>query len=190
MSKQAVAENAEEVASQTSEENGAQDDDLDTLLAEYDNGVKGESKPAEKVETDDDPVRIWAERKMAEDQQAEAESIKSEAVKSVKEGFDYDLSDKLVWGFISQAANSDQRIVKAFESRKENPAAWKKAVQTLQKELKEELSLDASATADRQSVEAAIRGASKDTSSQEGPDLGKMSPGDFEAYKRGLLRGK
>lgn len=188
MTEQTVAK-PDEAAEQASDETGAQDD-LDSLLAEYDNSV--ETKPKEEVKSesqaDNDPLRLWAERKMAEEADLEQKATRDEVTKAVKDGIDVTVDERLVWGFISQAAQSDERLVKAFEGRKQNPAAWNKVVKTLQTDLKTALSIDPSATADRESVEAAIRGASNKAAPNDEPNLGTMSNSDFETYKRGLLR--
>lgn len=187
MTEQTVAK-PDEAAQQASDENGAQDD-LDSLLAEYDNSV--ETKPKAEVKSEsqpDDPVRLYVERKMAEDADLEQKANREEVLKTVKDGMDIAIDDRFIWGFISTAAAEDPRLEKAFLGRKQNPAAWNKVVKTLQADMKSALSIDPGATADRQSVEAAIRGASNKAAPNDEPNLGTMSNADFETYKRGLLR--
>ena len=154
--KQAVVEQPKVEATPSPEVSSAPDD-LDTLLKEFETGTKPK---VESPKTDDDPLRQWAMQKMSEEQRTLETKDEKEAISFVK-GTAND-PDWAVWGFMNDMARNDPRIANAWSKRHENPSAWKSAQKILQKAYQTEVSnrVDPQATQDRETVVAAVRGAS------------------------------
>lgn len=177
--KQAVTETNAETPSV--EEEGAQDN-LETLLQDYEEEVKGEEK-----ETDSDissVVKYIEEERQRKEQETVQADIKT-AVDTVKENLEGDLPDWMIEGALQHKAANDARIRNAWVKRGENPKGWNSVLKALAKDISSELT-DKQSTETRNEVVAAVKGASQKTTEPEVPDLGKMSDQDFEMWKRGL----
>lgn len=140
-------------------------DELDTLLAQYDEGtepVKTETKPSGEPPRDKRIDALLAR---------EAESDLSAAVDTIMDDIEIQLPRSMIKGYLYSRESEDPRIGKAFDERFTNPAGWKKVLSGLAKEASNEFKglPDKSLTNDRDVVEAAVRSAS--TSSNEAREV-------------------
>lgn len=202
-----VATEADTESTKTSgEAGGAQtDDDLDSLLAEWDEDQKkaAEQSPSgEQTETGKtgatelpsdvrevvDYVKEQREREITERTNQDVAA----AAEKLREGWDDAPPAALLEGEIWKSAGKDQRFLAAFQQRHQQPDKWDRILKAKQRELQAMLAgtPDQEATADRQAVASAVRSASKAPTGSEGPsadDISKMSDKEFEQYKRSLL---
>jgi len=146
------------------EENGAQDE-LDTLLAQYDEGTEVPEK-TEKPSGEPTPdTRIDA--LLAREKKGDINS----AVDTIMGDLDIQVPKSMIKGYLYSRESEDPRIGKAFDKRFQDPAGWKRVLSGLAKEASSEFKdlPDKSLTNDRDVVEAAVRGAS--TTSKESKEV-------------------
>jgi hypothetical protein len=192
---QAVVDETKGAAQPAPAETSARtDDDLDTLLNEFD-----AAKPAATSTAQPEPRVEAAPDKVANDTVLkEAEFIRSErfkrdigeTVKEVRGDLPADLyDDQLVQAWIDSRAMSDPRLGRAWAERYENPQAFARVKTALGKEFAKKYGRfpDKQATEDRDAVTAAVRGASTRAPEGKAPDYARMTPAEFQAEKDRLL---
>lgn len=193
MTEQAVVEQTEEQSQTASEEAGAQDMDLDTLLKEFEvepPETKADEEP--KLSPDDvrEAVRFARESRERSAREATDKAI-SEAVKVAKDeltDLPVELSDRAVRGLLEAYAGENPKFTQAFVNRHKNPDAWNKALRVVAKDFRNDFSpVDRNATDDREAIASAVRAASTPAQrSEETPDWGRMSDAEFNRRKRDL----
>lgn len=177
-------------------------DDLEKLLAEYDgNETKSiESKDDDKSDKDSNnneqkpaPFELSAavqallerdRKRDREEQQRQFEVDMKETVKAVRGDLSADVaSDRLVRAWIDGMAEENPRLANAWVNRKKDPKAFNRIVEGLAREFAKEFSKrpDPNVTEDRESVSAAVRGASTKTPEDKPKNYGSMSDNDFAA---------
>lgn len=177
-------------------------EDLDALLAQYDESVKpadAAAQPAaanpasEQTQENDLTARIRSlvehqERQRQLDEANEAkrqsEAIKQavdDAAKVVRGDLPDDVaSDRLARAWLKDAADNDPRIQAAFKDREKNPEGWNKILTSLSREFAKEMKRpDQAATEDREAVTAAVRGASSNAPAVKEPDVAHASDSDL-----------
>lgn len=171
-------------------------DSLDAALAEFEASNKIEPEKPASAPADVDPKALDDIRRdiatIKEDNaRRQTDGDVADAVKSLQGGLeDLNLLDKAVNIRLHGYASTDERFLKAFQTRQDNPAAWKRVLDNVSKEIREEFELrpDANLTADREAVGAAVRNAST-TSPESGvnnKELSAMTDAEFEAHKKAL----
>lgn len=188
MSEQAVANESNVGLNAPAEESGAQDD-LDALLAEYDNANKPVEEP--KPQTDIKELVSYVQQEREEKVQAQLKEDVNGAVSTVKESLPdlpVKLSDRVVRGFLEGLASEDKRFTQAFENRHSNPKGWNSVLKSAAKELAKEFDVDPEATSSRESVVSAVKSAST-KQVQESPELSagtvkNMSDAEFNKTLR------
>ena len=153
-------------------------DDLDTLLNEYDEGTT----TAQPAATNDlSKVTAYVERKEREEIAAQTEKDISGAVGVLKGSVD-SLPERLLRGAIHDKAAEDDRFLNAYENRHKNPQGWNKVLGALGEELKAELMpVDQKATDDSNALIAAMSGSeTKQPEPDTPPDYQRMSDTDFQ----------
>src|SRR5262249_31628175 len=90
-------------------------------------------------------------------------------------------SDAMVGGWIADIARSDARVQAAWQNRQADPQTYQRAVKELAQRFYQEHGKlpDPEATADREAVTAAVRGASAKVPEGKTPAYGRMSDDDF-----------
>ncbi len=156
---------------------GAQDD-LDTLLNEYDEGTT--TATPQPTPPDLAKVAAYVERQEQKELNEQIERDMNAAV-TVLKGEVESLPERLLRGAIHDKAAEDSRFLAAYQNRTSNPAGWNKVLGALANEIKGELQpIDQQATDDSNAVIAAISGSSN---TQPGPDIPpdytKLSDNDF-----------
>ena len=193
MSEEAIETNAVETQ---------EPDDLDGLLSEYDEafnhpGQESAPEPEDSsLDQDTSDSRIdalydWALIKEYEIKQAADREALEQSANTLLESLDNpNISLKMAKSVLLSEYITSDSFRDAYENRAENPQAWESALNRVERSWREDLKsdVDVTATADRQAVEAMIRGASSRATSSEGPDFHNMSNADFEKYKMSLLR--
>lgn len=166
------------------------DDDLDTLLAEFDKG--NEKSP--------DPAQPATAAPAATDQAVANETVLSEAKFIRQERFQKDMDDTikkvrgdlpeelfdgpLVQAWIDSQATRDARLAQAWANRHADPKKFGQVVTELGKRFSKYGKLpDKQATEDREAVTAAVRGASTRAPEGKAPNYAGMTNADFAAEK-------
>jgi len=175
---QTVTETAD-VTDQVTEDVGAQDE-LDTLLAQYDEAHEEPQKPTttEQPQSHSDP-RV--EALLARQERTDIDN----AVTKLKDESGTQLPDSMIEGYLRSKAIKDGRIDKAFNDRFNNPQGWEKVLKGLANDFKKEMESlpDSTLTANRDAVEAAVRSASSTkTAPEPAPDFSKMSKSQLDKY--------
>lgn len=184
---QTVASESDTKATPGNEDKGAQEPSIDELLKQFETDTKPEQKSTD-LKADDikevvDYVREDREEKTRERTNADISS----AVKAVKG--DLDVDDDLVEGMLWRKASKDQRFLRAFQLRHENPSTWADMQKAMNRELAGKITAkpDQNLTDDRAAVEAAVRSASTGSTEEPLPDLGSMTDAEFDAAQRKLI---
>lgn len=191
---QAVAEETEGQAQPAPEESSAQEtqtdsgDDLDQLLAEYDqNSSQQPSQQPSGQQTQPDVSKLQQEveslkaQKAAEMDQKDFDSVVDEMAQNAP------VSRTMVAGMVRQLAVDDPKIAEAWEKRLVNPKAWQAAKQRLNKSYSAEIKAlaDPSLSEDREAVTAAVKSASKKPPEEPEVDESQvrhMSDAQFEQW--------
>lgn len=173
----------------------AQGDDLDTLLAEFDQGqspAAASTQPAQQQATGDD-LKVVAEEVRAWRTERQQETFKrdmGETIKKVRGDLDAELfDDSLVRGYVNARADEDPRLAQAWVNRHTNPKAFNRVVEQLGREFRQKWSKmpDRQATEDHAAVTAAVRSASTRAPDAPPPDFSRMSNSEFQAEKDKLF---
>jgi hypothetical protein len=167
-------------------------DDLDTLLAEFDQGTKKtdtvsppETKPtppdalAQDVQALKNQAQEWAQEK---NKRAIAETVEGIRGDVPKEVFD----DEMVEAWLDSQARRDPRLALAFVQRDQNPQKWGKVKAELGRQLAKKAGAlpDRNASDDREAVAAAVRGASAKATAEPAPNFGAMTDAELRKYNR------
>lgn len=173
---QAVVDTSNAAAMPAATEANAQTnvDDLDHLLAEFDQSTRTTTtQPEPKQETQpvisDDRIRRIEDRIFQDDLNSTIKNITG----------DLKLPDRFAKGWIDQVARENPAVANAFLNRANNPNAWKKIENALSKEIAKDFKaltpVDEGATVDRAAVTAAVRGASTKAATETEPNYGSLS---------------
>lgn len=179
--KQAVADETKGVAEPTPAVDSAQGADLDALLSQYDEGTKPVSPPEPKVETPTNDIVATRLQKL------EQRYLQEEVNKAGEEVFDgLEVSGRLREAWLDKMAREKPAIARAFINKDNDPASWKRLIPALRLEARKDfpsaMKVDPEATADRNAVAAAVRGASTKATAEPAPSLGKMSDAELRKY--------
>lgn len=193
-------------ATSPSEESGAQDESLETLLQQWEESEAAESGDSDSdtkggqtdkpgsTSTDTDTAELvrWAREERERSIAERAERDVNEAIETLKDGWDDPPPDRVLKGDLHRAAAEDPRFLQAFQQRHRNPEAWKRILKAQQRELRAEFESrpDREATDDRRAVESAVRSSSRAPQPAAEPskeDWNKMSDAEFERRKREAL---
>jgi hypothetical protein len=171
-------------------EAGAQDMDLDSLLAQFEVEPPEQEVAAPKLSPDD--VRSAVQYAKSEQERRAKEGTDkaiSEAVKTVKEelgDLPVHLSDRAARGLLEAYAAENPKFTQAFMHRQKNPEAWNKALRAVGKEFRSDFApVDRNATDDREAITSAVRAASTPAQrSADQPNWHQMSDAEFNRRKR------
>jgi len=155
--------------------------DLDTLLAEFDQGTQ---KPAvsqpEPKQPAIDPATIERIKRV------ESRLLEEDINGAVKQVFgDMKVSPRVAKGWLDQVARENPAVAKAFLNKANDPATWNKFAKSLSKEAEKDFpvsKVDEEATADHAAVAQAVRGASTKVAAEPPPDLSKMSDAELRKF--------
>lgn len=174
------------------EANGAQDD-LDTLLSEYDS-QKGEASADGSDDgastTDDKGVEAAVQRAM--EKQRAAEQTREDMgtlIANVRGELDAEtFDDTFIEAHLDALARKDPRITSAWSNRRTNPQGWAKVEKKIAEGFQSRFAraVDAQATEDRAALAASVRSATSNSADGAAPSFKDMSNAEFEKYKAGL----
>lgn len=176
-----------QTASQT---DGAQDDDIDAYLKEFEGADDDDSKPGQTEDTAQLALRKAQTIETELANQRFRQDMDS-AIAKIRGEVDADfLDDTMVEGWINAEAARDERVRLAFMKRHQNPGAYQKVIGGLASKFQGKFSNlpDKGITEDRQAVASAVRGASKPTPETD-DDIDRaailaLPPHEFEKWKR------
>lgn len=165
--------------------------DLDTLLAEYDQQVRPaptpQTQPEQKSGTDA-VAKPAADPDVAEVKRYIFKQDMDKTVKSIRGELPSDyFDDSLVKAWIEAQAEEDPRLGLAWANRHSNPKQFEKVVDTLGRKFSKQYGKlpDKQATDDREAVSAAVRGASHRAPEGKAPDFSGMNNAEFrEEHKK------
>ena len=183
-----VADDLESVSQTTDQKNGAQVDNLDTLLANYDKEFDQKTTP----ETKPDDARVMALETTVNTLLAEKASTDiNNAISTIQKELSdspVKLPDHMIDDILNGMASKDKRFLNAFRNRANDPAGWngilKATAEKLKKDFHESNRVDEKITGDREAVAAVIRGSKTVALKEEVPDFNTMTDSQFEYYKR------
>lgn len=193
---QAVVDETKVAAVPATEATSARtDDDLDTLLSQYDEGAPKPSEPAKPATA----------APAADDQAVANETVLNEAKFIRQQRFQQDMKatihdvrgdlpadlydDDFVQAWIDAQAAKDARLATAWVNRAADPKKFGQVKAALGKEFAKRYNRipDKQATEDREAVTAAVRGASTSAPSGKAPDYSKMTDAQFAAEKAKVM---
>lgn len=191
---QSVVTTTEAPAKPAAEGTGAQATqtaDLDSLLSEFTQATaKPAPVPEQKTETTVPPDAV---RRLEQLESKLAEKDFKEEINPVLERIRGDIpkdvfSNEEVLDLIDGRAKRDPRLQKAWLERAGNPGAWSKIEKALGQELSKKFSKlpDPNATEDRETVAAAVRGASQRAPEGKPPNFSNMTEGEFRKTRKEL----
>ena len=172
-------------------------DDLDKLLAEFDDGSQPKpppepAKPEPKPGAADD-LKALADEVRGLRTERQRETFRRDmdaAIKDVRGNLDPEFfDDTFVESWMDAQARQDPRLAAAWAQRHDNPKQFAKVKETLGRQFAKKYGKlpDKQATEDREAVTAAVRGASTRVPEGKAPDYSKMSPAEFQAEKDRLF---
>jgi len=163
-------------------------DDLDKLLAEYDESKPkpdaASTQPEQNAGTD--TSKPQPDPAIAQVQQFIFRQDMNKTIGSVRGDLPADFfDDQFVESWINARAGEDPRLGQAWLNRHTNPKQFEKVVSGLGREFAKKYGKfpDKGATEDREAVTAAVRGASTRAPEAPPPDMGRMSDAEFQAAK-------
>lgn len=188
---QAVTEETDVQPAAVTEESGAQEqkkeDDLDTLLAEFEQET-GKSTEQTDTKTDDDT----AERIKRLERQLSERDYRTDIEKTItairgdlnEEQFDSAFMD----AWLNAKAKEDDRVAKAWMRRHDEPKKFARVVEGLGREFSKKYGKlsgrDEDATSDREAVAQAVRSHGNKAPEGTAPDYSRVSDQEFSKSVR------
>ena len=176
---------------------GAQNDDLESLLRSFDDQTSTRPQPQPAPATvaagtaNVELATLQAEVKALKEStwRAKDEADTADAVRKIKG--DLEIPDYAVQGWLIDKARNDPRISQLWNERDQRPRDVQRMIERMKVDFAKEQAkfkpVDANATADREAVTAAVKGASTTRAPAEpAPSYGKMTDSEFLAEKRKL----
>jgi len=166
-------------------------DDLDTLLNEYEEKPVVEAPPVETA-PEIAPDRLEAvEAFMQRQDKVDTNTALSDAATLFKNSAGEAIGGRSkdeIEGLIHLEAFRNPKIAQAFQDRFNSPEKWSKTVQALGKRFAENATkTDTKSTESWDAVDSAMHSASSSTATEEiMPDVAKMSDQEFLQFKAGL----
>ena len=157
--------------------------DLDALLAEYE-PPKAEPPKEEAPPTSAEVLEMRA--MLQQNRETQLNEGLNESARMVKEAAGETANNIPEWmikGALREEAIRNPQIEKVFNDRQANPSAWNKVASALGKKIATDLSVDQAATDSWNAVDSAQNSASSGKVQEATPDFGKMSDGEFLAWK-------
>jgi hypothetical protein len=185
--KQAVVDESKAAAKPTAADDSArvEADPLDTLLSQWDEDQKAKQAatppPAPPTQQPQDPPIDPQRIKRLEDRLFQEDL--NEAVSHI--AGDLKIPRRAAIGWLDQIAREKPAIGQAFLNKANDPRTWERFEKSLRKEMMEDFKpfqVDETATADREAVAQAVRGASTKPATEPPPKLGGKSNAEFRKH--------
>jgi len=158
--------------------------DLDALLAEYETPKETPKEEAPVAPTSAEVLEMRA--MLQQNRETQLNEGLNESARMVKEAAGETANNIPEWmikGALREEAIRNPQIEKVFNDRQANPSAWNKVASALGKKIATDLSVDQAATDSWNAVDSAQNSASSGKVQEKAPDFGKMSDGEFLAWK-------
>lgn len=191
---QAVAEKTDAAPAGQTEGEGAQVDELDQVLAQYDAETEDDSTETKGPQDASDPVSQRLEQLERQVTQQQTQEALGKLVNTVRGDLDAETFDNdLVEGWIEKIATREPRIMKAWANRERDPKGFSKVAGSLAKQFQSKFSNapDRQVTEDREAVASAARSASTRSDASDMPsdkEIAHMTDQEFFALKNKLRR--
>jgi len=172
-------------ATPVADTNNAQNtgDDLDTLLAQYEQQTK---TPVSPPQTPQQPATVDPDRLRRVEERLFNEDV-NKTVANITGGLK--VSPRFARGWLDQIAKEKPEVANAFLQKESNPQRWTQIEQSLAKEFAKEVksvTFDENVTEDRSAVAAAVRGASTKAPAEPAPNYTTMTNGELRDEMRKL----
>ena len=189
--KQAVIDDPNTEATPSAEGQDAQDD-LDSLLNEFDQTQAKPQKAEPKREPDDDIafLRQEAEERRKERAAQEMEQSIGSAVKSMQQTVSKSIPERVMRNYLIGEVENDPRALGLWAARQNNPNEWNRYVEGVAKRLDKDMTEtpDKKLTDDRDVVTSAVHSASKHQPQEKDVDWAGLSDQEFQNMKMALAR--
>ena len=189
MSESVAVDNVEPEAS--TETSDAQED-LDTLLSQFDESTGQEA--SQEAETGGQQESVSRDEFLQLQSTIANQQYQSD-IQGVTEVIKGDLDvpfvdNEFVETWLNNEANKNPKLAQAWANRHSNPDAFQKVTGSLAKQFQDKFNVDHKATSDIDAVTSAVRSASTKAPEQETQtDWGSMSDAEFAHAKANLRRG-
>jgi len=190
---QTVVEQTDDTQKAVSDEADAQD--LNTLLAEYDENTETEdTEKVSDVVADDNEIKSKLqkidriEKMMTDDLETRAKDRAavefSTTVKSINEGLG--IEEKFVKAFLNMKADEDPRLKNAYLGKSTNPKVWAAIEEQLRNELRTFANgiSDEDATDTHDAIVSSVLNSKSTSSVNTEVKFAEMSDVEFEAHKK------
>lgn len=172
-------------ATPVADTNNAQNtgDDLDTLLAQYEQQTK---PPVSPPQTPQQPATVDPDRLRRVEERLFNEDV-NKTVANITGGLK--VSPRFARGWLDQIAKEKPEVANAFLQKESNPQRWAQIEQSLAKEFAKEVksvTFDENVTEDRSAVAAAVRGASTKAPTEPPPNYSSLSNAELRDEYRKL----
>ena len=179
---QTAATETDDQAKPDTEDKGAQKDDLDQVLSEFDEKTAGsEDKPEQTAKPEDTDAIARVERLERQIRETQTKSDLASAAIVVRGDLDSDrFDDATVIALMDAEARKDERISRAFLERDTNPKQYQRVLEGLSRKIAEKFTSlpDKGVTEDLDAVAQAVRSSGK-APEGKAPDYSKMSDTEF-----------
>jgi hypothetical protein len=188
MTEQTVTTETDVESVTSTEESGAQDD-LDKLLADFDEETSSQSEQSDQgseqptTSLDDEDKQFLQSLKEQETERQINEEI-DRMSEHVPE--DVTIPNDVLRAMVEYKAAKNPKIADAFMKRHQNPEAWGKVSKSLVSEISKgfQKQPDKKSTQDREAVIAAVQSASTSSQEESQPDFSKMNDAQYQKWKR------
>ena len=187
---QAVTTEADVESTTSTEDSGAQEVDLDSVLAEFDEDTSDQSEQSDQGSEQQTTNNLESEDlDFIKDLKAqETRRQIDEEMKKMRENLPDDLyiPERAFRGMVEIMASENPKIAQAFANRNKNPAAWEKASKAIATNIAKEFDSqpDDKSTQDREAVVAAVKSVSTSSQESELPKFSEMNDQQFAEFER------
>ena len=188
MTEQTVTTETDVESVTSTEESGAQDD-LDKLLADFDEETSSQSEQSDQgseqpaTSLDDEDKQFLQSLKEQETERQINEEI-DRMSEHVPE--DVTIPNDVLRAMVEYKAAKNPKIAEAFMRRHQNPEVWGKVSKSLVSDIAKgfQKQPDKKSTQDREAVIAAVQSASTSSQEESQPDFSKMNDAQYQKWKR------
>lgn len=193
MADQAVTKAGNADASQSADQDGAQD--VAALVREFDSATTTRTATQQPAALEGDIREIAANlrrQRQAEEARVFREDING-TVKAIREGLDLPpifTNDRYLRGALNDFASEDPEFAQAWIERKSKPQVWDAAMKRFRKVVEDDLKNqpDQDATRQHDRIASAVKSASMASTADAEDDFSTKTDAELDAIKRGWLR--
>lgn len=176
-------------------------DEIDALLAEFDEGEGQEQAQQQNQETKDDGTLADEFRRFMQEQKADKDAAqRKEALENTRKGIDdavktmsevfkeneVEMPEEWIEGLLHAEATKDKRFETAFLKRSQNPRAWQQILSKFAESSVKKAPSFAKSDDQREKIAGAVAQSRSKQKSEDTKDWNSMSDAEFMREKRKL----